>query len=99
MDIAVKGPVGTRYNVGWMFRRETIIALRARHQAYRMASGVAHPHVETPAAPQPVLPADPPDWGWTQYQRRLRRSWIFAVGWIWGLVAAYWIWYWLSTRG
>jgi hypothetical protein len=84
---------------GNMFRRETIIALRARHQAYRIASDIANPHVETPAPTQPVLPMDPPDWGWSDHQRRLRRGALVMLAWVWGLVAAYWIFYWISTRG
>jgi hypothetical protein len=39
-----------------MFRRETIIALRARHQAYRVASDILYPQVEAPAPPEPVIP-------------------------------------------
>ena len=34
-----------------MIRRETIIALRARHQAFGTATEVAHPHLEVPPAP------------------------------------------------
>jgi hypothetical protein len=41
-----------------MFRRETIIALRARHQAYRIASDIAHPHVNVPPPPEPPLPTN-----------------------------------------
>jgi hypothetical protein len=52
-----------------MFRRETIIALRARHQAYRIASDFVYPHVDVPAPPLPAIPADLEPY----YRRRL--SW------------------------
>ena len=38
--------------------RESLIALRARHQAYRIASDIAYPHVEVPPPPQPVIPIE-----------------------------------------
>ena len=45
-----------------MPRRETIIALRARHEAFRVATDVQHPHLDVrppipPPVPKPVLPA------------------------------------------
>ena len=42
-----------------MFRRETLIALRARHEAYRIATDIQYPpaEVERPQGPpQPVIP-------------------------------------------
>ena len=38
-----------------MLRRETIIALRARHQAFRIATEVAHPPLDVPPSPPPKL--------------------------------------------
>jgi hypothetical protein len=40
-----------------MFRRETLIALRARHEAYRIATEIQHPPIEPPPLPTPVVPA------------------------------------------
>jgi hypothetical protein len=39
-----------------MFRRETIIALRARHQSHRVASDVLYTDVEVPRPPEPAIP-------------------------------------------
>jgi hypothetical protein len=44
-----------------MFRRETIIALRARHQAYRVASDILYPHVDAQPPPEPGMPLMTPD--------------------------------------
>ena len=42
-------------------RRETMIALRARRQAFRIASKVAHPRLDQPEQPLAVdAPADAP---------------------------------------
>src|SRR5688572_6021341 len=48
-------------------RRETMIALRARQQSFRVASDLGQPHMEPPVQPQralPLLPPPPPipDW-------------------------------------
>jgi hypothetical protein len=45
-----------------MFRRETIIALRARREAYQVASKVAHPNMPRPVRPLAgdALPDEPP---------------------------------------
>jgi hypothetical protein len=48
-------------------RRETMIALRARHQAFRIANEVGHLPLESPPRPpQPAIPIvewrDPPRW-------------------------------------
>ena len=43
-------------------RRETMIALRARRQAFRIARQIAHPRVEPPALPMPVVPPPSLDW-------------------------------------
>ena len=39
-----------------MFRRETIIALRARHQAFRIAAAILYPILHEPLPPQPAIP-------------------------------------------
>jgi hypothetical protein len=39
-----------------MLRRAHIVALKARHQAFRIASEILYPHVEAPPPPQPVVP-------------------------------------------
>ena len=41
-----------------MLRRETMIALRARHESFRVASDVAHPHLDVPPPPEPPLPLE-----------------------------------------
>ena len=60
-----------------MFRRsrETMIALRARHEAFRIAAEIGQPQMEPPAQPQPVLPLLPPpppepDW-WAEREPAL----------------------------
>ena len=44
-----------------MFRRsrETMIALRARHQSARLASAIDRPHMEAPPPPMPAIPVVP----------------------------------------
>jgi len=42
-----------------MLRRETMIALRARHEAFRVASKVQNPRVNAPLPPQPAIPLVP----------------------------------------
>ena len=39
-------------------RRETMIALRARRQAFRVASEIEHPRIEVSSAPLVHLPED-----------------------------------------
>jgi hypothetical protein len=39
--------------------RETMIALRARHEAFRVASKVQNPRVNAPPPPQPAIPLAP----------------------------------------
>ena len=41
-----------------MFRRsrETMIALRARHEAFRIATAVDQPHMDAPPPPTPAIP-------------------------------------------
>lgn len=39
-----------------MIRRETIIALRARHTAFRIAIDFLYPQQPAPPLPQPVIP-------------------------------------------
>jgi hypothetical protein len=79
-----------------MFRRETIIALRARHQAYRIASDILNPHADVPPPPQPAIPIDPPDV--SVFRRRIDVAGLIAVAIIWGLVAALWLAYLLFGR-
>ena len=59
-----------------MLRRETIIALRARHTAFRIAVDILHPPQQEPPPPVPVMPVleeVDPDWeAWTE-QQRIRR--------------------------
>jgi hypothetical protein len=47
-----------------MFRRsrETMIALRARHEAFRIATEVGRPHMEAPPPPEPAIPVRSGDW-------------------------------------
>src|SRR5882724_13080550 len=37
-------------------RKASMIALRARHQAYRIASDMLHPPLDVPRPPEPVVP-------------------------------------------
>ena len=46
-----------RYNRTMKFRRETLIALRARRTAYRVASDFINPHFDVP---KPIAPVPPP---------------------------------------
>ena len=78
-----------------MFRRETIIALRARHQAYRIATDILHPHVDSPPPPEPPLPIDFPDWN-VKAVRVARRMTLRVAAIVWGLVALFWILFWLN---
>jgi hypothetical protein len=39
-------------------RRETMIALKARQQAYRIASDILNPELEVPPPPQPAIPIE-----------------------------------------
>ena len=45
-------------------RRETMIALRARHEALEVARDVAYPPLAVPPPPAPPLP----DLGWIEYE-------------------------------
>ena len=40
-------------------RRETMIALRARHQSFRIASDIDTPHLDVPLPPAPAIPLEP----------------------------------------
>jgi hypothetical protein len=54
-----------------MLRRETMIALRARHTAFRMAIEIMHPRLTPPPLPPPevAIPVMPlPDRPYTQPQ-------------------------------
>ena len=76
-----------------MFRRETIIALRARHEAYRIATEILHPYEEVPRPPEPALPIDPPDF--SPHRRVLDPMTLITLAVIWGMVALRWFLYWL----
>jgi hypothetical protein len=81
-----------------MFGRETIIALRARHQAYRIASEIANPHVEdAPRPPEPAMPIDPPDLGAFRRQIATPAMRMLATL-VWAIVVLFWLvaWY---TKG
>jgi hypothetical protein len=49
-----------------MFRRsrETMIALRARHEAFRIATEIDRPHMEAPPPPEPAIPLMPHEVGY-----------------------------------
>jgi len=73
-----------------MFRRETIIALRARHQAYRIASEVIHPHVQGPRPPEPPIPIDPPDF--SPFRRQIATpAMIMLAALVWAIVVLFWV--------
>ena len=59
-----------------MFRRETLIALRARQEAYRIATEIQHPPVQPPPLPTPVVPAPTP----IDFEPYLRRRGRFFAG-------------------
>ena len=76
-----------------MLRRETIIALRARHTAFRIALDILHPHLQAPPLPEPVVPSPPVDLdveaGWfEQHQRRQRRHHRIVIAFVAALWAA-----------
>ena len=76
-----------------MFRRETIIALRARHEAYRIATEILYPPVDVPPPLQPAMPIDPPDS--SPRSRALDVTGVIAVTLTWAIVLVYWFLYWL----
>ena len=76
-----------------MFRRETLIALKARQEAYRIATEIQHPPVQPPPMPTPVVPAPTSiDLGPYLRQRRLlpfggdSPELVAVAIFIWGLV-------------
>ena len=79
-----------------MFRRETIIALRARHEAYRIATEILYPHVASPQPPpQPAMPVDPPDF--SPFRRPLDVMGLTAVAIIYVMVGLVWLLHWLYS--
>ena len=64
-----------------MLRRETLIALRARHTAWRIAMSIAHPSQPLQAPPERVLPLAPQVEyaAWTEKQRRERVAGLLAA--------------------
>jgi hypothetical protein len=81
-----------------MFRRETIIALRARHQAYRVASDILYPHVQTPAPPEPVIPLMEADIR-LRGRRISSRAMRIAAAVIWALTALMLVFVYFRPRG
>ena len=76
--------------------RETIIALRARHEAYRIASDILHPHVDVPPPPQPAIPRIEGPTYLPRMSRKATRATIIAAGVVWGLVLLLWLVEWLE---
>ncbi len=72
-----------------MLHRETIIALRARHTAFRIAMDILHPPQPSPPVPQPVLPLleemEGTLWTGDRFRRRKR---LIAVALAVGLLLA-----------
>jgi hypothetical protein len=73
-----------------MFRRETIIALRARHEAYRIASDILYPRVEVPPPPQPAIPIEGPLFIPRARRRATRATIVMAVV-VWAIVLIFWL--------
>jgi hypothetical protein len=69
-----------------MFRRETLIALRARHEAYRIATDILYPHEDPPPRPQPVVPFAIPQYPHPVRRRPSRQRMIAWAILIWSLV-------------
>ena len=70
-----------------MLRRETIIALRARHTAFRIATDILYPHQSVGPAPEPVMPIMDMEgeigWGRELARRRKRIvAWIILGVWV-----------------
>ena len=78
--------------------RETIIALRARHQAYRIASDILYPHVDVPPPPQPAIPPIEGPICLPRTSRKARRETVIAAAVIWAWVLIFWLvrWLWLN---
>ena len=65
-------------------RRESLIALRARHQAFRIAADIAYPHVEVAPPPEPAIPLEQR----VDYLPRIRSRWLLYRSFMfWVLVA------------
>ena len=80
-----------------MIRRETIIALRARHQAFRIASDILYPHVELPPPLQPAIPPIPgPLFVLRRARRKPTATQIMLAVTVWAMVLAFWILMWLN---
>jgi len=86
--------------VSWdMLRRETIIALRARHEAYRIASDLLYPHVDVPPPPQPAIPRiEGPLFLRRRTRRPSTRQEIMLAVIIWAAVLAFWVLLWLNKK-
>ena len=81
-----------------MFRRETIIALRARHTAYRIASDILYPQVDVEPPPEPAIPWMPPETG-PRLRRRSARATRIAAALIWALTLAILIFVYYRPKG
>ena len=89
-----------------MLRRETIIALRARHTAFRMAMDILHPQRPLPAPPESDLPpnadalpaidvlAQFTAWEWEERQARRRRTTLRLVMLLWAAAILLGAWNW-----
>jgi hypothetical protein len=78
------------------FRRETIIALRARHEAYRIASDILYPRVEVPPPPQPAIPPIEGPMFLPRARRRATRAAIAMAIFVWAIVLLFWFVLWVS---
>jgi hypothetical protein len=79
-----------------MFRRETIIALRARHEAYRIASDILYPRVEVPPPPQPAIPPIEGPLFLPHARRRATRAAIVMAIVVWAIVLILWLVQWFG---
>ena len=89
-----------------MLRRETIIALRARHTAFRMAMDILYPQrpLPGPSASDPPPSADAVPaidvlaqftaWEWQERQERRRRTMLWLVMLLWAAAIALGAWNW-----
>jgi hypothetical protein len=79
-----------------IFNRETIIALRARHEAYRIASDILYPRVEVPPPPQPAIPPIEGPLFLPRARRRATRAAIVMAIAVWAIVVIFWLVQWFS---
>ena len=85
-----------------MFRRETMIALRARRTAVQIALQIAHPRLESPEPPLATVPAPPidtdeapePDFERREALRSLEIACAIIVVSVGSFVLLWWMLYW-----